>query len=1513
MLKLKPRGRPPTGTQGWCVYLGNNVPNSCFADPVTACQAQYAIYGGPGEFQGASATGTPFIKQCQWEYTPGWSYPATATFTCDSWWTREISGSGAICTNGTDPKLCDHCAPGGNNPTTPYPIAIFNGAKIFRDTDFTSADGTLSLDRTFVSLPYGDLGTSVISSSPSLANWSAFFDVQLQMSSDWDNGGALVIMNPAGDSEKFQLQSNGTLAPYSEYYNSVPSSGWQVSFVGTLPSNLGSVVSATSQWTVTDPSNKVWNLQTYLDQTGQYRTARPTTMQRPDGTVLTFTYDPTSNLLTTITDQNGKSMSLTWTAGGTIDTVTLPGGYSVKYKYDDSSGNPQPSTSASTFRLREVDYLDATGTVQDSKSYAYGNTSYPSFVTGILDSAGNTRWQAAYNAQGQATYSAGPGGAYAETLTYDPNNSDFTRTQTDALGREAIYHYHQSDNSGGSGALLMSVEGVASAHAPATTKSFTYTNDSNLFLASTTDENGNTTQYTRNSYGFPTQIIEAFGTSNARTTNITWDANFNEPDQVVQSGLTTNYTYDGQGRLTSESEVDTTTTTAPYSTNGQTRTWTYTWGTSGGALGKVVSIDGPLAGTGDTTSLTYNANGYLASVTDPVGHTTTVTSWDWRGDPLTVIEPNGITTTFTYDIHGRPLTTTINPGAAQSQFAFSYDMVGNLTQITLPSGGYLQYAYDSASRLTQIENEKGETLNLSPDGMGNVTQSTIEDAAGSIQQQQNMLYDELGRLIQTIGSASTTATTVAYDNLGNPTSTVDGRSKTWSGSFDQLNRLTTATNPENQSVTYGYDSLDNLVDHKDARNLETTRVVDGFGDVIGETSPDRGTLTYWYDNNGNMTKRIDGDGVETDFTYDAAGRPTTEAFPASTAENITFTYDATASGNNGVGRLTSVSEQSGSSAFNFDARGRMTKNEKVIQGQTYDVTYGYDANDDVTQITLPSGRVVTFARDADGLVTGVTTKASATAAPSTLAASIAYAPFGPLTSLTYGNGLVLTKTYNTNYWLTRIQVTGAATPTFDIGYQRFDDGTLSEMDDNAATGRSVTMSSSDSGRLTSATGPWGAETYAWDANGNRTQDNLTVGGTTTSTNAIVDSASNRITGTTDALGAAQRTLTYRTGGDLMTDTAGGATVSYVYNARKRLTEIEQNGFESADYGYDFRDQRVWRKIVGLPSTTIHYIFDEDGHLLAEHDGSSGAVLREYVWLDDMPIAVIDSTSGSPIIYYIHAGQLNEPQVMTDSSQTSVWNAYMSPFGQAQVFTNGAAALDMRLPGQWFEAEAAGAGLNQNAHRDYDPSLGRYIEVDPLGIDAGPNPYGYVNGAVYDGIDPSGLIVRVVSSDPTVVKTFENAYAKMNQTARGREINRKLENSPIVYKIKDVRNADVYCNAASVAAHPDDNMCAKNSHNVLIDLQHLPCANTTDGVKPVPLVIELAHELGHAYGEANNDSSAYDSDSKNPSISGDRMSNVNENENPIRQQLGYPLRISYDIDGSSDGSPTVVVIHGGKAH
>ncbi len=410
---------------------------------------------------------------------------------------------------------------------------------------------------------------------------------------------------------------------------------------------------------------------------------------------------------------------------------------------------------------------------------------------------------------------------------------------------------------------------------------------------------------------------------------------------------------------------------------------------------------------------------------------------------------------------------------------------------------------------------------------------------------------------------------------------------------------------------------------------------------------------------------------------------------------------------------------------------------KVISGGGYTtpftVGYGYDENGKVTKITYPSGDVVSIARTTDGLVTGVTQTPSGGSAQ-TIASAVTYEPFGPPAGFTHGNGLVLNRTYDADYRLTGIAVAPASgAATLGLGFNWQPDGRLSSVTDPAGTGRAASYQYTLSGRVTTGNGPWGNLTYLYDAAGNRTQSG-TAGAPVVAT---VATAANQITQTSQG-GVVQRTLTYRTGGDLSKDVhAGGVTYAYTYNAAKRVTTVQQNNPTAGSYAYDFQGARVWRRTYGTGGAQTAYIYDESGHLLAEHNAATGAATREYVWIDDVPVALINISGATETTDFIHTGQIDEPLAVTSSTQALVWNAYIDPFGTATTFTTPSTTLDMRLPGQSFQLEMN--SLHQNRWRDYDPSLGRYIEADPLGIDAGQNVYAYVDGDPVNEEDRLGLM------------------------------------------------------------------------------------------------------------------------------------------------------------------------------
>lgn len=166
------------------------------------------------------------------------------------------------------------------------------------------------------------------------------------------------------------------------------------------------------------------------------------------------------------------------------------------------------------------------------------------------------------------------------------------------------------------------------------------------------------------------------------------------------------------------------------------------------------------------------------------------------------------------------------------------------------------------------------------------------------------------------------------------------------------------------------------------------------------------------------------------------------------------------------------------------------------------------------------------------------------------------------------------------------------------------------------------------------------------------------------------------------------------------------------------------------YLYSAFGQRVQKVAGGI---TTQLLYDRIGHLLEEANGS-GAALRDYIWFDDVPVAMVDDTGASPVIYYIHTDQLGTPQKMTDGSANIVRDNVSDPFGNA-IATQGMnwdaanwgsfnwavsmlSLSNFRFPGQYFDSET---GLNQNWNRDYDPTTGRYVQSDPVGLAAGLTP------------------------------------------------------------------------------------------------------------------------------------------------------------------------------------------------
>ncbi|HMS96619.1 MAG TPA: RHS repeat-associated core domain-containing protein [Tabrizicola sp.] len=211
-------------------------------------------------------------------------------------------------------------------------------------------------------------------------------------------------------------------------------------------------------------------------------------------------------------------------------------------------------------------------------------------------------------------------------------------------------------------------------------------------------------------------------------------------------------------------------------------------------------------------------------------------------------------------------------------------------------------------------------------------------------------------------------------------------------------------------------------------------------------------------------------------------------------------------------------------------------------------------------------------------------------------------------------------------------------------------------------------------------------------------------------------------------GRQRRTPEHACEGRVTFDDRTGGAYGYTYNAAGRMSEFRINGFLQAQYKCDALGRQAVRTLTSPTPVTIHSVFDRDGRRIAEYDEATGTLLREYIWNGWDPVALIEGGT----VYYVRADHIGRPVFATNSTGAKVWEASYLPFGGVHTSTGNLPAN--RFPGQWFQSES---GLHQNWMRDYDPTTGRYLQADPLGLIDGPSTYGYVGQSPHMAMDPSG--------------------------------------------------------------------------------------------------------------------------------------------------------------------------------
>ncbi|MBW9265913.1 MAG: hypothetical protein K1563_08145 [Candidatus Thiodiazotropha sp. (ex. Lucinisca nassula)] len=268
-----------------------------------------------------------------------------------------------------------------------------------------------------------------------------------------------------------------------------------------------------------------------------------------------FLFYDSDNYLTRVDYNNQTVLTYTygtvqWNNNRQLTSVIFSDGTQRQYHYENYT---PPSGPISTAQLNSNNLYIAdnvgsqfavSSTDMNALSLSLSGYSIAPLI-GITDESGEIYASWGYDEQGRAFYSEHANGTDRVNLNF---NSDNSTTITNALGKQTIYHYQTINNT----RKISSIEGLSSANCFGANKVFIY--NTNGFIVSKTDYNGNVTTYIRDSQGREVSRTEASGTPEARIITTTWDTMLNKPLTITDSKKVTEYSYDSNGLLLSEKQ-----------------------------------------------------------------------------------------------------------------------------------------------------------------------------------------------------------------------------------------------------------------------------------------------------------------------------------------------------------------------------------------------------------------------------------------------------------------------------------------------------------------------------------------------------------------------------------------------------------------------------------------------------------------------------------------------------------------------------------------------------------------------------------------------------------------------------------------------------------------------------------------------------------------------------------------------------------------------------------------------
>ena len=774
-----------------------------------------------------------------------------------------------------------------------------------------------------------------------------------------------------------------------------------------------------------------------------------------------------------------------------------------------------------------------------------------------------------------------------------------------------------------------------------------------------------------------------------------------------------------------------------------------------------------------TSSTVYNAKGrFPTSSTNALGQTETKTYEPNFGSVATLTGPNGLTTTWTYDSFGKPLTETradtTSTSTAYALCDASCPTVGNAVAkytITTTQAGapYSKTYYDMSGRAIQTETQdKDGALIYSQvqfDNLGRTIKTSRPFKSGASPVWNTVAYDKLNRPI-TNTAPNGTVTNVTYTGYTTKTTNPLGQTKT--EVKNSQGQLVTVTDAQAKTIRYFYDAFGNLVQTNDAL-VNVTRIdYDVRGRKTLMYDPDQGVWIYQYDALGQLKKQTDAKLQVVTFIYDKLGRMTSRAEPDLNSNWSYDTCDAILNpAGKCIGKLVTESAANGSSrTMMYDALGRPIGEQDA--GTKISLVKSYDSNGRVSNLIYGyvNGTVSqSFQTNNVYTATGHLSQVKNTTTGLAYWTAGATDNEGRVTNTTYGNGVSNTTTFDP---LTGRIVQVAAGASNSVSNQSFVYDNIGNMKQryDAATGLNEAFAYDTLNRLTSTsaqagTGPLTQVTVTYNEIGNimsksdigtYTYASLKPDGSArphaVSRIVMNDGVTEYGAYTYDANGnqtsGAGRTMVWNswnmptqitgTGKNTPTGTTS-STFQFVYNAsHERVKEILPDGTEV-------------RNMSPRVDTGIH---------IEVRIKNGVTTLMSSLYAGNMPFGaartVISATGvKTNTTAYYHTDHLGSIIAITNDAGTVVERRSYDAWGKRRnsngtAMNNAFVTPDVRYAFTGHE-DLGEIGLIHMNGRLYDPATGRFISADPTiqypDDMQNYNRYSYINNNPLSATDPSG--------------------------------------------------------------------------------------------------------------------------------------------------------------------------------